>query len=281
MTGRMPRRPMPATTPRSTTAQSELTPYLAATGFCDLHHPDVQTLAWELAAGDRDFRATAVRMFEWVRDEVPYFFGPWGATASYTLGVREGTCTTKSNLLVALLRAVGIPAAYGIVRVDARHYWGVIGPAFLTRYASASSTHVHAAAYLDGRWVRCDPSTDREMAEKTQHYCEQNRLIEWDGTTDRTDVFRPEHVHADLGLYADVDEVLAKPMRRMTRELLECANRYVCFIREQPPFPDADSLLAAYSQTDDFRETLAYLHRYAQERGIDPTEPGSEPGPVG
>ena len=115
-------------------------------------------------------------------------------------------------------------------------------------------------------WTR----DDRQMAEKSQHYCEQNRLIDWDGATDRADVFRPEHVHANLALYADIDEVLAKPMRRITPEVLECGNRYIRFIREEPPFPDADSLLAAHSHTDDFRETLAYLKRYMQERGIDP-----------
>ena len=56
-----------------------------------------------------------------------------------------------------------------------------------------------------------------------------------------------------------IDEVLAEPMRRITPELLECGNRYIRFIREQPPFPDAESLLAACSQTDDFHETLVHL----------------------
>jgi len=262
------------TIPRHHAVDPELTPYLATTAFCDLDHPDIQALAEELAADDAQPRATAVRMFEWVRDEIPYFFGPWGVTASHTLHERAGTCTTKSNLLVALLRAIRIPAAYGILRVDAQRYWGAIGPAFLTRHASPCSTHVHAAAYLNGRWVRCDPSTDRQIAERSQHYCEQNRLIEWDGTTDRTDVFRPEHVRASmLSLYATIDEVLAKPMRRITPELLEHANRYIQFIREQPPFPNADSLLAAYGQTDDFRQTITYLHRYMAERGIDPDAP--------
>jgi transglutaminase-like putative cysteine protease len=260
-------------TSRRAAVDPELTPYLATTAFCDLDHPDIQALAEELAADDGSPRAIAVRMFEWVRDEIPYFLGPWGVTASQTLLARAGTCTTKSNLLVALLRAIRIPAAYGILRVDAQRYWGVIGPAFLTRHASPSSTHVHAAVRLDGRWVRCDPSTDRRIAEKSQHYCEQNRLIEWDGATDRTDVFRPEHVHASLSLYTSVDEVLAKPMRRVTPELLELANRYIRFIREQPPFPDADSLLAAYRQTVDYDQTVAYLHRYTTERGIDPDAP--------
>jgi transglutaminase-like putative cysteine protease len=259
---------MAATT--SHTINPELTPYLGATGYCDVRHPEIQALAYELAAEGQGPRATAVRMFEWVRDEILYFLGPWGVTASHTLHVREGTCTTKSNLLVALLRAAGIPAAYGVLRVDAQQYWGVVGAAFLTRHASPDSVHVHAAAYLAGRWVRCDPSSDRQIAEKSQHYCEQNRLIEWDGTTDRTDVFRTEHVHANLGLYADIDEVLAKPMRRVTPEVLELANRYIRFIREQPPFSGADTLLAAYRQTDDFRETIARLQRYMQERGIDP-----------
>lgn len=255
------------------TINPELTPYLATTGYCDVRHPEIQALAQYLAAEGGGSRAIAVRMFEWVRDEILYFLGPWGVTASHTLRRREGTCTTKSNLLVAMLRAVGIPAGYGILRVDAQQYWGAVGPAFLTRHAGSQSTHVHAAVYLDGRWIRCDPSSDRQMAGKSQHYCQQNRLIEWDGISDRTDVFRTEHVHANLGLHANIDEVLAKPMRRMTPETLAFTNRYIRFIREQPPFPDADSLLAAYSRTSDFHETLAFFQRYMQERGIDPNAP--------
>jgi transglutaminase-like putative cysteine protease len=252
------------------TVDPDLGPYTAGSDFCDVEHPDIQLLARELIVDASSPRAAAVALFEWVRDQVLYFLGPWNTTASHTLHVREGSCTNKSNLLIALLRAAGIPAAYGVLRVDAQRYWGAVGPVVFTRHAGAVSTHIHAAAYLDGRWVRCDPSTDRRIAVKSQHYCEQNKLIEWDGRRDRTDVFRPEHVHANLGLHANVDELLAKPRRRSTQRLVDLINRYIRFIRDQPPSPDAESLMAAYILTDDYRQTLAYLAEYMRERGIDP-----------
>jgi hypothetical protein len=244
--------------------------FLAATVFCDLEHPEVRALAEQLAAGSAGARDTALRMFRWVRDEVLYFFGPWGTTASHTLRVREGTCTNKANLLVALLRAAGIPAAYGVLRVDAQGYWGSVAPGFLRQQASALSTHVHAAAHLDGRWTRCDPSADRQIAEKTSHFCPQNALIEWDATEDRTDAFDPEHVHANLGLHPNIDDLLEKPRRRSNPQLIAIANHYNRFIRSQPPFPDADALLAAYARTDAFPGTLATLRQQMREHGQDP-----------
>ena len=115
-------------------------------------------------------------------------------------------------------------------------------------------------------WTR----DDRQMAEKSQHYCEQNRLIDWDGTTDRTDVFRSEHVHANLALYADIDEVLAKPMLRITPELLECGNRSSASSAgsRRFPTPRACSSPAARPTTSTRRSSIC--SRYMQERGIDP-----------
>ena len=244
--------------------------FLAASPFCDLEQPAVAALAATLAETTASERETAVRMFEWVRDEILYFFGPWNTTASHTLRTREGTCTNKANLLVALLRAAGIPAAYGVLRVDAQRYWGSIAPGFLRQHVNTFSTHIHAAAYLHGRWTRCDPSADRQIAVKSAHFCPQNALIRWDGTRDRTDAFEPEHVHANLGLHANIDQLLEKPRRRSTPQLIAAANRYNRFIRSQPPFPDADALLAAYARTDDFRRSLAALREAMREHGLDP-----------
>lgn len=232
---------------------------LAATPYCDHEHPAVRAqlerLVADLPEGDR--RRIAIAAFEFVRDEVPYAFGPWGLPASATLERRQGTCTNKANLLVALLRAAGIPAAYGVMRVDARRYFGVIGPRFLTRYASPESVHVYAAALLDERWVKADPSTDRELAERTGHFCEQTRLIEWDGVRDSLDFLDPQHVYADLGLYANIDEMLARPARAATPHRLALANDYLSFIRSRPAFASDAALITAYLCAVDRRAATA------------------------
>jgi transglutaminase-like putative cysteine protease len=101
---------------------------LAGGRYCDRDHPSIRATAARLRDETLSAREQAVRLFRFVRDEVRYFFGPWGVCASETLATREGTCSNKNNLFVALLRCVGIPAAYGVLRVNAREYFGNITP---------------------------------------------------------------------------------------------------------------------------------------------------------
>ena len=220
--------------------------YLAPTRYCDPGHPAIVAALGEILNGREDERQAAVKLFRFVRDQVRYEFGPWGAAASDTLALRAGTCTNKANLLVALLRAAGIPAAYGVMRVDAQRYFGPIGPQFLTQQASPDSTHVYSAAHLGGRWVRCDPSTDRQLAALTSHWCQQTRLVVWDGRRDMLDFLDPAHVHADLGLEANIDGLLAKPTRKP--ELPARYNDYLAFVRRNPPFASPEELIDAYGE---------------------------------
>jgi RND superfamily putative drug exporter len=220
--------------------------HLEVTRYCDWRHSAVFAAVAGVLDGDESDREAAVKLFRFVRDEILYEFGPWGVTASETLERRGGTCTNKANALVALLRAAGIPAAYGVLRVDAQRYWGPIGPDFLTCHASSDSTHIYAAAYIEGRWIRCDPSTDGRLASLTAHWNPQTRLIEWDGRSDALDFIDPAHIHTDLGLHANVDDLLSKPARNALPDLLEYVNDYLAFIRRNPPFGSAEALIGAY-----------------------------------
>jgi RND superfamily putative drug exporter len=221
---------------------------LARTAFCDHEHPAIrQALAHvSTLAPSGDPTSVAAAAFEFVRDEILYAFGPWGLPASATLADRRGTCTNKANLLIALLRAAGIPAAYGVMRVNAREYFGVIAPPWLTRRASPESVHVYAAACLNGRWIKCDGSTDADLAARTSHFCKQTRLIEWDGRRDSLDFLDERHVHADLGLFADIDELLDRAPRTRTPQLFAEANDYLEFIRSEPWWESEKALIGAY-----------------------------------
>ncbi len=199
-----------------------------------------------LSRGRRDDRHLATTVFRFVRDRVRYAFGPWDTSASETLLAREGTCANKSTLLVALLRATGIPAAYGVLRVTAREYFGAVAPAAFKPLVSTNSVHIYAAAYLGGRWVRCDCSTDADIAARTSHFCAQTRLLHWDGIHDAMDALDPAHIHADLGLRASIDELLEKPPVNSTPDVLRLLNDYVAFIRRHPPFGSAVALHGAY-----------------------------------
>ena len=76
-------------------------------------------------------------------------------------------CSGKTNLLVALLRCVGIPSRYRIYSIEAeRRLWErIAGFEGLGRSLGDSpmgQDHVDCEAWL-GEWVVCDPSRDTPM----------------------------------------------------------------------------------------------------------------------
>lgn len=120
-------------------------PYLAPSTWIDADHPDVLALARTLRGADDT--ETARRSFEWVRDQVRHSGdarqGPVTCRASHALSERTGYCFAKAHLLVALLRANGIPAGLSYQRL---HFDG-------DRFV----LHGLVAAKLPGGWYRMDP----------------------------------------------------------------------------------------------------------------------------
>jgi transglutaminase-like putative cysteine protease len=227
-------------------AALSMSDWLASTRFCDWAHPAIREAAYEASRGASSDRAAAIQLFRFVRDRVLYMFGPWGLPASATLARRAGTCTNKNNLFVALARAVGIPAGYGVLHVNGKEYFGNIAPGVFKPFLSAQAVHVYAAVQLGDRWVKCDTSTDREIADRTAHFCPQTRLVEWDGAVDALDALDPDHVYTDLGVRPSVDDLLGKPARNSSPAVLAQFNDYLRFVRAQPPYPSAEGLIGAY-----------------------------------
>lgn len=124
-------------------------PFLATSPLIDADHPDVRALATSLRGPDE--ATTARACFEWVRDRVRHTGDLRGGVITCRASdvLREGTgfCFAKAHLLVALLRAEGIPAglAYQRLRFDE------------TRFA----LHGLVAVRLADAWYRVDPRGDR------------------------------------------------------------------------------------------------------------------------
>jgi transglutaminase-like putative cysteine protease len=95
--------------------------FLQPSLYCDWQHPAIQQLMRNLTTHARSERDAARELFTWVRDHILFRVGHWNATASDTLAEREGTCSNKANLMVALARASGIPAAYYVQKVRGRN----------------------------------------------------------------------------------------------------------------------------------------------------------------
>lgn len=211
--------------------------FLSETDFCDYRHPAIQSIVSRLKkdvhnGAIEDKRLLAVRGFDFVRDEIKYTVGNWQKKASETLLEKSGTCTNSANLLVAILRAIEIPAGYGVMRVAGKEYFGPITPNILKQYIADSSVHVYVYAYIDDRWVKCDPSDDRELSMGTQHINPQSTFLEWDGLSDAILNLDKAHIIDDTEPVWSIDYIFQKPSRHRNRGYLSVANAYIHFLRE-------------------------------------------------
>jgi len=211
-------------------------PYLQKTRYCDIAHPAIYELADRLRAahGEND-RELAVATFYFVRDRVKWEPGVWRQKASRTLRLGVGSCTNSANLMVAVLRAAGVPAGFGIMSVRGQVYLGPLVPPRLQRHISRTSKHIHAYVLLGGSWLRCDPCYDREIAAATNHLSPLSAAVEWDGTRDAMLDIDPDHILATTGPTADIDPVMRKRRRLKILFGRPLAHQFTRFLREAGP----------------------------------------------
>ncbi|MFW6125734.1 MAG: transglutaminase-like domain-containing protein [Chloroflexota bacterium] len=193
--------------------------YLKPTATIDSDALPIQEKARALTSDEENVIGAAQSLFYFVRDHIRYNLyvsksRPEYFRASATLERGDGYCVQKAVLLVALARAVDIPAALGFARL--RNH---LLPEKTRKWLGGDILpfHGYAELYLDGRWVKATPAFDAAM-------CEKHRIIpvEFDGTSDA--VFHPcnqegkPHIEylADLGhLYDDL------PFDRLRQALVE------------------------------------------------------------
>lgn len=124
-------------------------PYLAASPYIDVDHPEVAAQAARLAEGTASVHDVVRRCFEFVRDGIrhssDYRLNPVTCKASDVLRHGTGYCYAKSHLLAALLRANGVPTGLCYQRLST----GDEGPPYCL--------HGLNAVYLeDIGWYRID-----------------------------------------------------------------------------------------------------------------------------
>jgi transglutaminase-like putative cysteine protease len=146
---------------------SSLEEYLQPSELCDFDRsPQIRAKGRELTEGCRTTRQKFQLLFRFVK-ELPYGLEDWDLTASETLAKGWGMCSGKSNLLVALLRSLGIPARYRVYRINAElELWTKVTRLgeLSRRMGSAPSQqdHVDCEVWLD-KWVGCDPARDTAL----------------------------------------------------------------------------------------------------------------------
>ncbi len=132
--------------------------YLRVTDVLDWTEPAVQTLARSLGEETGNRLETARRCFEWVRDHirhsVDFQMNPVTCSASEALRAGTGFCYAKSHLLVALLRANGIPGGLCYQRL------------VLDSEGKSLGLHGLVAVHLEEiGWYRCDPRGNKQSIE--------------------------------------------------------------------------------------------------------------------
>jgi transglutaminase-like putative cysteine protease len=133
-------------------------PFLRATDVIDWTEPSVLDRARSLAAGRQDPFEVSRVCFEWVRDEiehcVDYGRDELTCAASEVLRAGTGFCYAKSHLLVALLRANGVPAGLCYQR--------------LARNPAGTAFVLHGLAAIqlpEVGWYRVDPRGNKPRVE--------------------------------------------------------------------------------------------------------------------
>jgi transglutaminase-like putative cysteine protease len=148
---------------------NELNSYLLPTELCDFDRdPSVREKAAELARDCKDERERFNRIYRFVK-ELPYGLEDWDVRASDTLKKGWGMCCGKTNLLVAMSRALLIPARYRVFRIKAEGRllaWVIEQDtelAGLLGHLPREQDHLECEAYLDGGWHNYDPARDSAL----------------------------------------------------------------------------------------------------------------------
>lgn len=139
--------------------------YLKPTKLCDFDRsPEIRETARRLTENTSDRREMFNCLYQFVR-ELPYRLEDWDVKASESLRKGWGMCSGKTNLLIALARALEIPARYRIFKIKPEgKLWRWIaqqdnGLARQMGEPPSEQDHIVAEVYLDD-WEVYDPTRD-------------------------------------------------------------------------------------------------------------------------
>ncbi|MFA6126764.1 MAG: transglutaminase-like domain-containing protein [Bacteroidales bacterium] len=204
--------PSPEAKTKKFSYPAELQTYVNPTDLCDSENPEILQTAAQLTENCKSPSEAAVKLFNFVRDECLFGLSEADEKASVTLNSRIGWCITKNNLMVAMLRSVGIPARYHQVSVNKISLKGIVSNMLYKMLPEVITIHPWCECYLDGKWLACDVTFDKQtyQAAIVKGFFPQGNIsnIEWDGLTDSkwVSVF----VLEDHGVHASYDDISRK-----------------------------------------------------------------------
>jgi len=239
--------------------KDDLTLFLKETKYCNFNDKRIKQLAFEMTKNIDKDKDKAVTLFYYVRDNILYRVGHWNKKATETLVEKKGVCTSKSNLLVALLRSINIPSGYGVMKVKGDEYFGPIVPDFLRDKISKKSVHIYTCVYLNNKWIKCDPSDDKRLSVSTSHINPQSKLINWDGESDAMLNLTPEHILEDNSPLPNIDYLISKKSRNSNYFVVKAGNLYIDFLRDNNKLSDLEQTIFLFKSWLKRKHTVFYF----------------------
>ena len=185
--------------------------YLKATRLCDCDDVKLKEKAKEIVGSAKNQEEAALRIFHFVRDKLLFGINYPDTKASKMLNKRIGFCMTKTNLHMALLRAVDIPSRCHLVELP-RELFKNIMPKFMYAKLPATQAHPWCDCYLSGKWISCEALYEDSFYKtimKTGIFTEEEMpTIDWDGKTDL--ILNTPWFVKDYGTFASWDDAMTE-----------------------------------------------------------------------
>ncbi|MCD6408246.1 transglutaminase family protein [bacterium] len=198
--------------------------YLLPTKICDIENVDIRMRSYILTKNVFDEREKAIRIFNFVRDEIKYRFDYPFTKASETLKKGYGNCFNKTNLQIALLRSAGIYSGYRVYLIRKEVFKPIVPPE-IYELINEPTVHVSAAVWIGEKWIEADATIDYELYNCIYRNMENWKYGEWDGENDFT--LPEKFIVEDQGIYSNIDLYLLNPPKFWNEKLLKEANTFI------------------------------------------------------
>ncbi|MEM1257160.1 MAG: transglutaminase-like domain-containing protein [Bacteroidota bacterium] len=141
--------------------------YLESTAYLNYNSPEIQAIVAEFTEGNLSELERAKAIYLKIRDGWRY--NPYlisvdrgNYVASEIAKKPEGHCVDKAILLIACLRAVGIPARIRLAKVTNHIAVERLTERFGT---NVLTPHGMVDVFLDNKWVKATPAFNKELCE--------------------------------------------------------------------------------------------------------------------
>ncbi len=203
----------------------DLSSLLIPTRILDFDAPQIQVLIARRQWKDMRLEDAAKDIYNFCRNDIPFGYNAQAddMTASAVLFEGLGHCNTKSTLLMALFRAVGIPCRLHGFTIDKKLQKGAI-TGLVYWLAPSEITHTWVEAFYQGKWISLEglildqrylesvqkkyPACDKPFmgfAIATQNL--QRPKVDWTG---ESTYIQSEGIKQRFGIFNSPDEFYAK-----------------------------------------------------------------------